>query len=69
MKAKIMKPCMVIVLDMLYKHAPGPVPLTYISRSFDCQNFTSSVFFNTIDARIMKPYIVIIRDILYKHAP
>ena len=38
MKARIMKPCIVIVLD-IHHHW---VPLTYISSFLDCQNFMSS---------------------------
>ena len=57
MIARIMKPCVVIVLDMLYKHL-DPLFLTYISRSIDfvltrkhCDNLTYSYnphFFNYV---------------------
>ena len=41
MMARIIKHCIVIVLDMLSKHTHWPLPLTYISRSIDYQNFMS----------------------------
>ena len=71
MKARIMKPCIVFVLGMLHKHAPGAGTIDlHFTPHWLCQNFTSKVCISiSLIARIMKPCIVIIREILYKHAP
>ena len=37
--AASLKPCIVIVPDIPFKHALNPVALTYISRSTDFENF------------------------------
>ena len=75
MIGRIMKTCKVIVLNIIYKHAPWPsiLDLHFLLSS------TLSEFYIDLNtkvccsipmmARIMKPCIVIVLDILYKHAP
>ena len=48
MIARNMKPCIVIDLDLLIKHAPDPVPLTYISRSIYVEFYLSMHLNNSV---------------------
>ena len=67
--AMSMKPCIVIVFDILFMH--DPVPLTFISHSINFVKIyvesTTKVHFSV--AMSMKPCIVSVLDILFMHAP
>ena len=77
MKAKIMKPCIVIVLDMFYKHAPWPCThdehsaLLWLCKILrrDVEQNTKVCFSVLMVTRMMKPCIVIILDLLSMHTP
>ena len=72
------KPCIVIVLDILFKHAlwPGALHLDFMLEWLCC-DFTSSYiessikvcFSEEVIAASVKPSLVIFLDILFKHSP
>ena len=73
----MMKPCIVIVIDLLSKHTPLPRTLDlHFMLLCLCQMLRRDVEENTkvcfslvMVARLMKPSIVIVLDMLYKHTP
>ena len=70
MIARIMKPCKVIALHIVYKHISWPVTIDlYFMLHWLCLNFTKVRFFLTAIARSMNPCIAIVLDILNKHVP
>ena len=65
------KPCIVSVLDMPFKHNLDPVPLTYISWSIDFVDFFSRnlVFPAPVIAVSVKPCILLVLDVPFKQTP